>query len=130
MINKVTLLGRIGSKELKNLQNGGMVCRLSIATSRKFTDASGAKKENVTWHTVNFFSKIAEIANNYARVGELIYIEGEIVNKKVDDNGTIKFYSSVTAREMKLLPSGKKQQEESNGNTAQEAIAFDDDIPF
>lgn len=131
MINKTILLGRVGSKEIKNFQNGGMLCKLSIATSRKYTDKDGSKKENTTWHTVNFFNKLAEIANNYARVGELLYIEGEIVNKKVDNNGEVKFYSSVTAHELKLLPFGKKQQQsEPNGNVVDEEIPFDDDIPF
>ncbi len=127
MINRATLLGRIGKK-------GGHVCTLSVATSRKYIDSSGQNQEQTTWHNVNFFNKLAEIANKYTHVGDLIYIEGEIVNKKVDDGaGGSKFIYSVTGNEMKFIPTGKKHEEkaEEPAKTAQWDDGLDNsEIPF
>src|SRR5260221_7147520 len=108
MINKATILGRIGKKDVKTLSNGTSVCKLSIATTKKYRDSQDEKQEVTTWHYVNAFNKLADIAAKYAHVGELIYIEGEMVSKKVDD----KTYHSITASEIKLIPTGKKQFEQ------------------
>lgn len=127
MINKATILGRLGKKELKPLSAGGSICKLSIATNKKYRDNQGVKQDITTWHYINAFGKLAEIASQFAHVGELIYVEGEIINKKIED----KIYSSITANEIKLIPSMKKQKidGEPNGNVAKEDELVDD-IPF
>lgn len=134
MINKATLLGRIGKKDFKDLKNGGHMCTLSIATSRKYMDSSGQRQEQTTWHNVNYFNKLAEIANKYANVGDLIYIEGEICNKKIEDgSGGFKFIYSITGSEMQFIPTGKKKEEAvaEPAKTAQwDDGADNSDIPF
>lgn len=127
MINKATILGRVGKKDVKQLNNGSSVCKLSIATTKKYTDNQGAKQEVTTWHYVNVFNKLADIASQYAHVGDLIYIEGEMVSKKVDD----KTYHSITASEIKLIPTGKKLAPELQQEvTFHHEDKFNDDIPF
>jgi len=111
MINKVTLLGRIGKKDFKPTKNGSHICMLSIATSRKYIDSSGQSKEITNWHNVNFFNKLAEIANKYANVGDLIYVEGEISNKKIEENGVNRVIHSVIGSELKLLPNNKRDSQ-------------------
>jgi single-strand DNA-binding protein len=134
MINKVTLLGRIGTKEFKQTKNGGHICLLSIATKRNYIDAQGQKREFTTWHNVNLFNRIAEVGNKYANVGDLIYVEGEIVNKKIGDPNDptkTRFIHSITGSEIKLIPTGRKPDEnksEPNGNVIDDS--FDDEIPF
>lgn len=111
MINKVTLLGRIGKKDYKPTRNGSFVCQLSIATSRKYIDSHGNTVDNTTWHNVNFFSKLAEVTNKYTQVGDLIYIEGEISNRKIEENGVNRMIHSITGSEVKFIPTGRKDNQ-------------------
>lgn len=133
MINKVTLLGRIGKKDFKPTKNGSHVCLLSIATNRHYLDSQGQKREITTWHNVNLFNRLADVGNKYAHVGELIYIEGEIINKKIEENGQSRVIHSITASEIKLIPSGKKKDgghPEPNGNVSDDFFRDDSEIPF
>jgi len=112
MINKATILGRIGKKDYKPTKNGSHLCALSIATNRKYLDSHGQKREVTTWHNVNFFNRLEEVANKYANVGDLIYVEGEISNKKIEDNGVNRVIHSIVGSELKLLPGNKKEIQE------------------
>lgn len=129
MINHVTLLGRIGKKESKSTKLGKELCTLSIATNKRFIDASGKRKEITTWHFVNFFHKLADIANKYANVGDLVYISGEINNKKIEDNGVSRIYHSITANEIQIISNNKespKYKDDNFGNLIKE----NEDYPF
>ena len=136
MINKAILLGRIGKKECKVLQNDNHLTVLSIATNRKWKDKSGEKQEVTTWHNVSLFNKLAEIAEKYTKVGDLIYIEGEIQNKKIMGNdGVEKWIYSVVGSELKLIPTGAKKENASsnkqeNSMNHQNNNFDDDSIPF
>jgi single stranded DNA-binding protein len=132
MINKAILLGRIGTKEHKPTKIGGHVCMLSIATNRKYLDSSGVKKDYTIWHNVNFFNHLAEIANKYAHVGDLVYLEGEIINKKIEENGTSRMIHSITGSTLKVLPNVRKHpsEYEPNGNIAPETNNDTEDLPF
>jgi single-strand DNA-binding protein len=108
MINKATLLGRVGKKEYKSLKNGSFLCQISVATSRKYIDSHANKREVTTWHNVNFFNKLADVTNKYVNVGDLIYIEGEICNRKIEENGVNRMIHSITGNEVKFIPTGRK----------------------
>lgn len=130
MLNKALLLGRVGKKDHKQIKNGSFMTVLSIATSRKYIDSSGNKREETTWHTVNFFNKIADIANKYAHVGDLIYIEGEISHREIESKeGVKKWMYSITGNELKLIPRGQKAPADAPiGNAKNDFI--EDECPF
>jgi|ERR1700693_1951541 len=121
MINRVTLVGRIGKKDLKQTKMGMSLCNLSIATEEKYIDSIGNQKKVTTWHNVNFFSKLAEVADKYTLVGDLVYIEGKISNRKVvDDNGVNRMVHSVIGEKIQFLPRGAKD------NSTKEESHFDE----
>lgn len=116
MINRVTLLGRIGKKEFKQTRTGSPLCHLSIATEEKYIDSTGNQKKDTTWHNVSFFSKLAEVAEKYTLVGDLVYIEGKISNRKiVDDNGVTRMVHSVIGNLIQFLPRGSKDNASKGG---------------
>ncbi len=127
MINKVTLLGRIGKKETKTLKNGNEVTVLHVATTKKWMNSDAILTEETTWHTVNCFGKISELAEKYTHVGELIYLEGEIVVKKKEHDGDVRYYHSITCFELKFIPGQKKKEDEETKATEN---MIDDAIPF
>lgn len=133
MINRATLLGRIGKKDSKETQNGSHMTSLSIATNRRYIDSKGAQVDNTTWHTVYFFDKIADIANKYTEVGDLVYIEGEINNKKIEDANGSRWVYSIKGSEIKLLPNGRKNSATNYQKPEEQKYndPFDDsDLPF
>lgn len=133
MINHAILLGRVGKKENKQLRNGGELTVLSIATSKKYKDSTGASQEQTTWHIVSCFSKLAEIANKYVHVGDLVFVQGEIQNKKIEKGDKIgQYMHSIHANDIKFIPNGKKHSEESKPyqKNSDEFDFNSEDIPF
>lgn len=135
MINTAMLLGRVGKKDTKQLRNGGEVTVFSIATSKKYKDSQGQAQEQTTWHNVNCFSKLSEVASKYVHVGDLVFVQGEIQHKKIESGERAGQYAySVHANEIKFIPKGKSENQESKSaakKSPQQQDYFEDDmIPF
>src|SRR3990167_8070939 len=78
-VNKVVLIGNLGKDpEIRYLPSGDPVASFSVATSEKWTDKSGQKKEETQWHRIEVFGKTAEIVRDYCSKGKQVYIEGSI----------------------------------------------------
>lgn len=111
MINEAILVGNVGKKDTKTLKNGTDITVLSIATTTKYMDSSGEKQVRTTWHNINCFSKLSDIVAKYVHVGDLIYIRGEINNKKIEQGERAGQYMySITAQDIRFLPGGKKKE--------------------
>lgn len=133
MINIATILGRVGKKDMKQLKNGGDLTVLSIATSKRYKDATGQAQEQTTWHNVSCFSKLAEIASKYVHVGDLVFIQGEIQNKKIEVGEKAGQYMySIHANDIKFIPKGGKSSGESRPpQTKENGFDLPDDgVPF
>lgn len=129
MVNQGTLLGRVGKIETKTSSNGNKMSFISLVTSKKFVK-DGEKQEKSTWHNVTLFTKLAEIAEKYVFVGDLLYVQGEMDNQKyTDTNGIERHRSFLLGHELKLMPKAKEHQPrpQSAPQPAQNA-AFEDDI--
>jgi single-strand DNA-binding protein len=120
MINRVTLLGRIGKKDYKTTKNGIALCTLSIATHKRYIDGHGQKKQITNWHMVYFFDKLSEITNKYAMVGNLVYVEGEINNRTIQEDGKNKILNLITANKIEFIPTGSKEVTASSDNQTKE----------
>lgn len=138
MINKAMILGRVGSKEYKENKKGNWMCKLSIATNEKYIDKQGVRHEETNWHHVNFYSRLSEVANKFAHVGDLIFIEGKISNFQFEENGVKKTVSTIIGSDIRLLPNSKKDkvhEDDENKLEHFESVANldvnkNDDIPF
>ena len=115
-VNKVHLLGNCGrDPEIRYLPSGMAICNVSVATSSKRKDKnSGETIEETQWHRVQFFDKLAEIAGQYLKKGNPVYIEGRIkYGKFTDKDGVEKTTCDIIAESMQLLGGrdGGQQQE-------------------
>lgn len=134
MINEAILVGHVGKKDTKTLSNGGEITVISLATTTKYKDSSGEKQVRTTWHNINCFSKLAEIAAKYVHVGDSIYVRGEINNKKIEQGERAgQYIYSVTAQDIKFLTTAKKKETETK--PAQKKASHyndfeDSEIPF
>lgn len=105
-INKVILVGTLGrDPETKYMPSGGAVTNVSIATSEQWTDkASGEKQDRTEWHRVVFFSRLAEIAGQYLRKGQQVYVEGRLQTRKWQgQDGQDRYTTEIIADQMQML---------------------------
>lgn len=108
MLNKVTLIGRLGADpEIRYMPSGGAVANIGLATNLNWKDKqTGEKKESTEWHRVVFFDRLAEIAGEYLKKGSLIYVEGRLKTRKwQDQSGHDRYTTEIVATEMKMLDS-------------------------
>ncbi|MBX2824060.1 MAG: single-stranded DNA-binding protein [Gammaproteobacteria bacterium] len=158
-INKVIIVGNLGADpEVRYMPSGGAVTTLSVATTEGWTDKNtGQKQERTEWHRVTLFNRLGEIAGEYCRKGQQVYIEGSIRTDKYQDKNTgeDRYSTGIIAREMQLLGgrgdsnggdyapraqnqgAGQGQPQQGRApNQPAPAMAtaggadFDDDIPF
>ena len=148
MLNKVTLIGRLGrDPETRYMPNGEAVCNFSVATSESWNDRNGQRQERTEWHNITMYRRLAEIAGQYLKKGSQVYLEGKIQSRKyTDKNGVECTAYDIIVNEMKMLGGGgndrKQAQQAQNGTppappTRQAPAApaapvddVDDDIPF
>jgi len=104
-INKVILVGRLGSDPEVRYTAGGMaVANLSVATSERRKDASGIWQNFPEWHSIVLFEKTAEFAKEYLKKGTLVYVEGRLQTKKYTDKSGIDRYSTeIIGNDVQML---------------------------
>jgi single-strand DNA-binding protein len=146
-LNKVLLIGRLGNDpEIKQMQNGKSVARLSVATSETWKDKNtGERKEKTEWHRVVIFNEgLVSVVQKYLKKGAQVYIEGQLnTNKYTDSNGQEKYStqivlqgynSSLTMLDGKNSSSGDSKKLESSQLPSDDMPDIsqdpDDKVPF
>lgn len=123
------ILGRVGKIDTKATSNGVKITNCSMVTSKKFVK-NGEKQEKVTWHNVTLFNKLAEIAEKYVNVGDLLYIQGEMENKKyTNHDGLERINHFIIAHTLQLMPK-TKEHAPAPKEKSYEAGIEDDEIPW
>ena len=105
--NKVQLIGHLGAApEIKNLEGGKKLARISLATNETYTNAKGEKVKVTQWHTVIAWGKQAEFAEKYLGKGNEVAIEGKLLNKNyTDKDGVKKYITEIQVNEIIALGS-------------------------
>lgn len=99
MINKVTLIGRLGKEpEIKIVGSDKKLSKFSIATSESYKDASGQWQDKTQWHNVTAWSEVK------AEKGDTLYIEGKIEYREHEG----KYYTDIIASYTRKLSSTQK----------------------
>jgi single-strand DNA-binding protein len=111
-LNKVMIIGRLTrDPELRTTPSGINVCQIGVATSYVYTNqATGQKVEQTEFHNVVLWRKLGEIANQYLKKGNQIYIEGRLQTRSWDGkDGQKRNRTEIVADNMIMLggrPSG------------------------
>jgi len=78
-LNKVQLIGNLTrDPELRYTPSGAAVCTIGLATNRQWVTESGEKKEDVEFHRLVAWNKLAEICSQLLKKGRKIYVEGRL----------------------------------------------------
>jgi len=104
-LNKAQIIGRITQDlELKQTPNGQNVMSFSVATNRNWTDSSGMKQEQVEFHNVVLWWKLAEIANQYLRKWSKLFMEWRIQTRSWEaQDGTKRYKTEIVWENMIML---------------------------
>lgn len=140
-VNKVTLLGNLGADpEMKTFESGSKITTIRVATTEKYNDRNGNTVEATEWHRVEFFGKVAEVAAQWLKKGDSVYLEGKIKTEKyTDQQGIERYTTKINANTMQML--GKRTTgstgaiatpAHTGGPAATPPIGAtdDDDLPF
>ena len=117
-LNKVFVLGNVTrDPEVRSLPSGQQVTSFSIATNRFYTSGTGEKKQEVEFHNIVCFGKLADISSRYLNKGSLVLIEGRIKTRNWMNAQQVKQYKTeIIAETMQLGPKGGSAPSNSDGS--------------
>jgi len=106
MVNKVFLLGNLGrDPEVRQTASGTVVANFSLATSRRWNNRDGERREKTEWHNVVCFARLAEIVGQHLTLGRQVFIEGRLQTRSWEDRqtGDTRYRTEVVAQKLQML---------------------------
>ena len=113
-LNKVQIIGNMtADADIKETPNGQKVATFSVATSRKWKDASGVLQEDTEFHNCVAWRGLADIIEQYTQKGKKVYIEWYLKTRNWEDTNWVRRYKTeIIADNVILLgsPAGARQE--------------------
>jgi len=105
MYNKVILIGNLGADpELRTLDSGSRVVKISLATNENYQDKSGEWQKRTEWHNVIGWNNLADRMAQYLKKGSMVFIEGKVTYRKwQDQEGKDRYTTDILANTMRML---------------------------
>lgn len=146
-LNRVQLIGNLTrDPELRYTPTGAAVCTFGIATNRSWTTDTGEKKEEVEFHRLVAWNKLAELCSQLLSKGRKVFVEGRLAYRKYNkQDGTEQNVTEIVIDDMLVLDSKRGEAGEAEEPTApapkagkkeevkEETLSSEelaDDIPF
>lgn len=106
-LNKVELIGNLTrDPELRYTPSGAAVCTFGLATNRQWNTDSGEKKEDVEFHRIVAWNKLAELCGQLLAKGRKIYVEGRLQTRKwTGQDGVDRTTTEIVINDMIILDS-------------------------
>lgn len=106
-LNKVELIGNLTrDPELRYTPQGTAVCNFGLATNRQWTTDSGEKKEDVEFHRIVAWNKLAELCAQLLSKGRKVYVEGRLQTRRWSaQDGSDRTTTEIVINDMIILDS-------------------------
>ncbi len=153
MVNRVILIGHLGQDpEIRTLEAGTMVAKLSVATNENYKDRNGEWQTNTEWHDVVAWRSLADRAQSQLTKGSQVYVEGKLTHRSWEDQQGNKRYSTeVVANYFRKISDPRERSDYEGSSSGQSstpmratsesptapvaptnssAPAVEDDLPF
>jgi len=116
-LNKVQLIGNLTrDPELRYTAGGVAVCSMGLATNRQWTTDTGEKKEEVEWHNLTAWNKLADICGQLLKKGRKAYFEGRLQTRTwAAADGTQRKTTEIVVLDMILLDSRQDLPAQAGG---------------
>ncbi len=118
--------------ELKYTTNGAPVCTFGVATNRTWTTAEGQTKEDVQYHRVVAWHKLAELCAKLLVKGRKVYCEGRISYRSFTGrDGQQKNITEIVLDDFIVFSDGRKIVTESaeEATETKPAASADEEVP-
>ena len=122
-LNRATIIGHMTrDPELRTTPNGQSVCSFSIATNRRWTDASGGTQEAAEFHDIVAWGKLAEIASTLLHKEDRTYVEGRLQTRSWEgQDGARRSKTEIVAENLiNLSPKKPGVSQDSRGEENQD----------
>ncbi len=122
-LNRVILIGNLTrDPELKYTPAGTAVCTFGLATNRSWTTADGQTKEDVQYHRIVAWQKLAELCGKLLTKGRKVYLEGRLTYRNfTGKDGQPKTIAEIVLDDFIVFGDGKKGGGEEVKSEAPEA---------
>lgn len=152
-LNRVVLIGNLTrDPELKYTPAGTAVCTFGIATNRSWRTNDGQQKEEVQYHRIVAWQKLAELCGKLLTKGRKVFLEGRLTYRTFTGrDGQQRTIAEIVLDDFIVFGDGRKLSEtgeekevvapttghpneeeipvEDNNNSGKEDVN-PDDIPF
>ena len=144
-LNKVILIGRLGTHPEETILGESKVAEWTMATNATWKDKNGEKQERTEWHTCKAWGRLADLAVNYLTKGSQGYLEGSIQTRSWEKDGAMHYKTEIKVFKIEFLDSKSSEESEAQSNSAMDSLsnarskfesnersdnAQADDIPF
>ncbi len=144
-LNQVVLIGNLtGDPELQYTQSGVARTTFTVAVNRQWRDRNDELQEETTFVPITTWRNTAENCATYLSKGRPVAVTGRLrISNYEDDDGNKRKWTSVVARNVQFLGTGRNQGEGQGGSSQgsskgtpgkptgkPEAADDDEDIPF
>ncbi len=126
-LNKATLIGNLTrDPELRFTPQGAAVCTFGVATNRQWTTESGEKKEDVEFHRIVAWNKLAELCAQLLVKGRKVYVEGRLQTRSWNaQDGAQRTTTEIVISSMIILDSKRGPSEEGYDGPGKEVFEGD-----
>lgn len=100
------MLGNLTADPIvRALPSGQSVVNFGVATNRVFYNKDRQKQQQVEFHNIVAFGRIAEIAQQYLKKGSMVLIEGRIQTRNwQDSSGNKRYRTEIITERLQLGP--------------------------
>lgn len=104
-LNRAMIIGNLTrDPEIKTTPTGKTVARLGVATSNVWVNDAGVKQEDVEFHNIVVWGKLAEICGQYLAKGRKVYVEGRLKTRDwVGQDGVKRNRTEIVAENLIML---------------------------
>jgi len=112
-LNKVSLIGNLTrDPELRYTPQGTAVCTFGLATNRQWTTESGERREEVDFHRIVAWNKLAELCAQLLSKGRKAYVEGRLQTRNwTAQDGSQRTTTEIVISDMIILDSRREAAE-------------------
>ena len=103
-LNHVNLIGKVSSTpKIVELENGRRMAKFTISTKEQYLDKDGNTKTRRYWHALSAWGRWVKVLEELGKVGSELAIEGKLVTRFYQSNGSRKVISEVEVNDIVFM---------------------------
>ena len=105
MLNRCEFIGNVGTDpQIIIVGKDNKKASFRLASTERYTDSKGEKKEKTTWVNVVIWGGLATVAEKFVKKGSKLFIAGKLDNREyTTDEGEKKYITEIVVSELELL---------------------------